>query len=138
MTRGRCCRSAFCSRTRTVAGKSASCRTSRRSSPRTGTVRRCMLGSNGATTPTVNKYVSLPTLRSLPKGSRFGYFFQMDSRWFLPGLRVKAPSHQASASTDGNVPQHFRHHAMPMLSVHKPITFTHGRHWRHYAGPTLR
>ncbi len=24
------------------------------------------------------------------------------------------------------------------LSVHKPITFTHGQHWRHYAGPTLR
>ncbi len=39
---------------------------------------------------------------------------------------VKAPSHQASASTDGNVPQHFRQHAMPMLSMHKPITFTHG------------
>ncbi len=51
---------------------------------------------------------------------------------------VKAPSHQASASTDGYVPQHFRRHAMPMLSVHKPITFTHGWHWRHYAGPTLR
>ncbi len=34
----------------------------------------------------------------------------------------KAPSHQASASTDGYVHQHFRRHAMPTLSVHKPIT----------------
>ena len=41
----------------------------------------------------------------------------------------KAPSHQASTSTDGYVPQHFRRHATSMLSVHKPITFTHGRHW---------
>ncbi len=46
------------------------------------------------------------------------------------GQRPKAPSHQASASTDGYVPQHFRRHAMPTLSVHKPITYTHGRHWR--------
>ena len=53
-------------------------------------------------------------------------------------MGVKAPSHQASASTDGYFPQHLRRHAMPMLSVHKPITFTHGRHWQQYAGPTLR
>ena len=51
---------------------------------------------------------------------------------------LKAPSHQASASTDGYVPQHFRRHATSMLSVHKPIIFTHRRHWQHYAGPTLR
>ena len=34
---------------------------------------------------------------------------------------IKAPSHQASASTDGYVPQHFRYHATSMLSVHKPF-----------------
>ncbi len=50
---------------------------------------------------------------------------------------IKAPSHQASASTDGYVPHHFRRHATSMLSVHKPITFTHGWHWWHYAGPML-
>ncbi len=49
------------------------------------------------------------------------------------GSYIKAPSHQASASTDGYVPQHFRHHATLMLSVHKTITFTHGQHWGQYA-----
>ncbi len=39
---------------------------------------------------------------------------------------LKAPSHQASVSTDGYVPQHFRHHATSMLSVDNPVTFTHG------------
>ncbi len=58
--------------------------------------------------------------------------------WYTKGMglasrTLKTPSHQASASTDGNVPQHFRRHAMPTLSVHKPITFTHGPHWRQYA-----
>ncbi len=31
---------------------------------------------------------------------------------------LKPPSHQESVSTDGNGPQLFRRHAMPMLTVH--------------------
>ena len=37
-----------------------------------------------------------------------------------------------------DVPQHFRRHAMPTLSMGKSNRFVHTRHWRHYAGPTLR
>ncbi len=34
---------------------------------------------------------------------------------------LKAPSHQASASTDDYVPQHFRRHATSMLSCTNPL-----------------
>ncbi len=45
---------------------------------------------------------------------------------FVFRASIRAPSHQVSASTDGYVPQHFRRHATSILSMHKPITFTHG------------
>ena len=77
------------------------------------------------------KWTTMHNVSKLAALQPVGLFIHAKTRAFsFVRLQFKAPSHQASASTDGNVPQHFRRHAMPTLSVHKPITFTHG--------PTLR
>ena len=108
-------------------------------------------------------WLSLPTTRDIHESVEFNAintdskctqiglkFHRAEMGWFVYGQRVrvrtpvlwwtagssfKAPSHQASASTDGYVPQHFGPHATSMLSVHKPITFTHRWHWWQYTGP---